>query len=64
MEVPDAIAGKIHVAGKMIKFSRTEMVVGSTPTVGQHTEEILRDIAEYTEEEIEELEDSNAVSRG
>ena len=48
----------------MIKVSRTEMVVGSTPTVGQHTEEILRDIAEYTEEEIEELEDSNAVSRG
>jgi crotonobetainyl-CoA:carnitine CoA-transferase CaiB-like acyl-CoA transferase len=40
------------------------MVVGSTPTVGQHTEEILRDIAEYTEEEIKELEDSNAVSRG
>ena len=64
MEVPDPIAGKIHVAGKMIKFSRTEMVVGSTPTVGQHTEEILRDIAEYTEDEIEELENGNAVARG
>ena len=48
----------------MIKFSRTEMVVGSTPTVGQHTEEILRDIAEYTEDEIEELENGNAVARG
>ncbi|HJO59180.1 MAG TPA: CoA transferase [SAR202 cluster bacterium] len=63
MEVPDPIAGKIHVAGKMIKFSRTEMVVGSTPTVGQHTEEILRDIAEYTEDEIKELDDNNVVAR-
>jgi crotonobetainyl-CoA:carnitine CoA-transferase CaiB-like acyl-CoA transferase len=63
MEVPDPIAGKIHVAGKMIKFSRTEMVVGSTPTVGQHTEEILRDIAEYTEDEIKELDDDNVVAR-
>ena len=64
MEVPDPIAGKIHVAGKMIKFSRTEMVVGSTPTVGQHTEEILKDIAEYSEDEIQEMEDGKVVSRG
>ena len=64
MEVPDPIAGKIHVAGKMIKFSRTEMVVGSTPTVGQHTEEILKDIAEYSEDEIQEMENGNIVSRG
>ncbi|MEC7884427.1 MAG: CoA transferase [Chloroflexota bacterium] len=63
MEVPDPIAGKIHVAGKMIKFSRTEMIVGSTPTIGQHTEEILRDIAEYTEAEIEELDENNVVVR-
>ena len=64
MEVPDPIAGKIHVAEKMIKFSRTEMVVGSTPTVGQHTEEILKDIAEYSEDEIQEMEDGKVVSRG
>lgn len=63
MEVPDPIAGKIHVAGKMIKFSRTEMVVGSTPTVGQHTDEILRDIAEYSEDEIKELEKDSVVGR-
>ena len=63
MEVPDPIAGKIHVAGKMIKFSRTEMVVGSTPTIGQHTEEILRDIAEYSEDEIKELEKDSVVAR-
>ena len=37
VEVPDAAAGSIHVAGKMIKFSRTPVVVGSAPTVGEHT---------------------------
>ena len=63
MEVPDPIAGKIHGAGKMIKFSRTEMVVGSTPTVGQHTDEILKDIAEYSEDEIKELEKDSVVAR-
>ena len=63
MDVPDPIAGKIHVAGKMIKFSRTEMVVGSTPTVGQHTDEILKDIAEYSEDEIKELEKDSVVAR-
>ena len=52
------------MAGKMIKFSRTEMVVGSTPTVGQHTDEILKDIAEYSEDEIKELEKDSVVARG
>ncbi len=55
VEVPDPIAGKIHVAGKMIKFSRTEMVVGSTPTIGQHTQEILKEIAKYSDDEIVDL---------
>ena len=37
MEVPDPVAGKIHVAGKMFKFSRTPMVVGSAPVEEEHT---------------------------
>ena len=63
VEVPDPVAGSIHVAGKMIKFSRTPMVVGSTPTVGQHTEEILSDVLGYTPERIQALEDDGIVSR-
>ena len=31
MEVPDPIAGTMWVTGKSVKFSRTPMVVGSTP---------------------------------
>jgi crotonobetainyl-CoA:carnitine CoA-transferase CaiB-like acyl-CoA transferase len=64
MEVPDPIAGSIHVAGKMIKFSRTPMVVGSTPMVGEHTEEVLRDVLGYSEERIRALEESGVVRRG
>jgi|TARA_B100001971_G_scaffold207682_1_gene228223 crotonobetainyl-CoA:carnitine CoA-transferase CaiB-like acyl-CoA transferase len=64
VEVPDPVAGKIHVAGKMIKFSRTPMVVGSAPTVGQHTEEILRDIASYSQDQISAFQDEGVVGVG
>jgi len=64
VEVPDPIAGKIHVAGKMVKFSRTPMVVGSTPTIGQHTEEILGGILNYSPEYIQALQDEEVVTTG
>ena len=61
VEVPDPIAGKIHVSGKYIKFSRTPMVVGTTPTIGEHTDEVLRDILGYPAERIEELKTQDVV---
>ena len=61
VEVPDAIAGSIHVTGKMVKFSRTPMVVGSAPTVGEHTEEVLRQILDYSPEEVAALEREGVV---
>ena len=61
VEVPDPAAGKIHVAGKMIKFSRTEMVVGSAPTVGQHTDELLSGVLGYTQEQVEALREAEAI---
>ena len=61
MEVPDPVAGSIHVSGKMIKFGRTEMVVGSAPVVGQHSEEILSEILGYSEERINELSNNQVV---
>jgi crotonobetainyl-CoA:carnitine CoA-transferase CaiB-like acyl-CoA transferase len=61
VEVPDPIAGKIHVSGKYIKFSRTPMVVGSTPTIGEHTDEVLRDILGYPAERIEDLKTQGVV---
>lgn len=62
MEVPDPVAGQIHVAGKMIKFSRTPMVVEQTPIVGEHTKEILSDILDYNQDKIQELSDLGVVN--
>ena len=62
VDVPDPVAGNIHVAGKMIKFSRTPMVVGSAPTVGQHTSEILTDTLGYPEEQVRTLVDGGVVA--
>ena len=61
VEVPDPVAGSLHVAGKMIHFSRTKMVVGSTPTVGQHNDEVLAGILGYPPERLAELKDAGAV---
>jgi crotonobetainyl-CoA:carnitine CoA-transferase CaiB-like acyl-CoA transferase len=61
MEVPDPVAGTMWVSGKSIKFSRTPMVVGSTPTVGQHTRELLTDILDYSDDQVQALVDEEVV---
>ena len=61
LEVADPVAGKIHVAGKMIKLSRTPMVVGPAPSVGEHTEEVLRAILGYSSERVRALFDEDIV---
>ena len=63
MEVPDPVAGTMYVTGKMIKFSRTPMVVGSAPVVGEHTEHILRQTLGYSDAQIQELQDEEVVAR-
>ena len=64
VEVPDPIADTIHVSGKNIKLSRSEVVVGSAPVPGQHTQELLTSLLHYTPEEIEQLETAGAIYRG
>lgn len=64
MEVPDPVAGTMWVSGKSIKFSRTPMVVGSAPTVGQHTREILQGIAGYSAAEVDGLVVEEVVGEG
>jgi formyl-CoA transferase len=61
VEVPDPVAGTIHVSGKQIKLSRSETVVGSTPTVGQHTDEILSQVLNYPPERIRQLHEEGVV---
>ena len=55
VEVPDFLAGTIAVSGDFWHFSRTPAVVGSTPRVGEHNEEVLGNLLGYSKEEIAEL---------
>ena len=48
VEVPDPVAGAIHVSGKPIKLSRSDTVVGSAPVPGEHTEDVLNGLLGFT----------------
>jgi crotonobetainyl-CoA:carnitine CoA-transferase CaiB-like acyl-CoA transferase len=62
VEVPDFLAGSIAVSGDYWHFSRTPTVIGSTPQVGEHNEEVLSGLLGYTDEEIAALYQHNVVS--
>ena len=61
VEVPDFLAGSIAVSGDFWHFSRTPTVVGSTPQVGEHNEEVLGGILGYSDEEVTALYENNVV---
>jgi len=63
VEVPDPIAGTIHVSGDFWHFSRTPVVVGSTPKVGEHNEEILMGLLGHTKEEVEQWREEGVVGQ-
>ena len=52
-------SGKIPIVNRAIKF---QPVPTAPPVLGQHTDEILRDILGLTSEQIEELRASKAVA--
>jgi crotonobetainyl-CoA:carnitine CoA-transferase CaiB-like acyl-CoA transferase len=62
VEVPDFQAGTIAVSGDFWHFSRTPVVVGSAPRVGEHNEEVLGDILDYSADEIAELYDQKVIA--
>ncbi len=62
VKVPDPAAGTIHVSGKFIKMSRSQDVIGAAPAVGEHTEEVLREILKYSPTQIKKLRESKAVA--
>ena len=62
VEVPDFLAGSIAVSGDYWHFSRTPTVVGSTPQVGEHNEEVLGGLLGLSNEEIAALYENNVVS--
>jgi formyl-CoA transferase len=61
VEVPDENAGTMFVTGRVMKFSRSGMPVGSAPTVGQHTDEILSGLLGRSPDEIADLRAAGVV---
>jgi CoA:oxalate CoA-transferase len=55
VDVPDFLAGTMAVSGDFWHFSRTPAVVGSTPKVGEHNEEVLGNLLGYSAAEITDL---------
>ncbi len=55
-EVPHVLGGAIRMLGNPVKFSRSEEgEFKSPPTLGQHTDAVLREVLDYTPEQIAEL---------
>ena len=62
VEVDDFLAGTIAVSGDYWHFSRTPVVVGTTPKVGEHNNEVLSGILGYSDEEIAKFVEDRIIS--
>lgn len=59
------VAGQVRAVGIPVKFQSTPgEVAGPAPLLGQHTEEVLREIAGFSAEEVNQLLASEAVYNG
>jgi crotonobetainyl-CoA:carnitine CoA-transferase CaiB-like acyl-CoA transferase len=61
VEVPDFLAGSIAVSGDYWHFSRTPVVIGSAPQVGEHNEDVLSGLLGYSKKEIAQLREDNVI---
>ena len=61
VEVPDFLAGNIAVSGDYWHFGRTPAVIGSTPQVGEHNEEVLCGILGYSQEDVARFREEQVI---
>ncbi len=61
VEVDHPTRGKYLSVGNPVKLSDSPSEVLASPLLGEHTDEILRDVLDYSKEEIEEIRASGAV---
>jgi formyl-CoA transferase len=62
VEMPHKTIGKLRLCGLPVKYSETPASIRlPPPLLGEHTDEILRDVLSYSQEEIEELKSQSAI---
>jgi formyl-CoA transferase len=61
VEVDHPTRGKYLTVGNPIKMSDSPTEVTRSPLLGEHTEEILRDVLQFDDNRIREVKDSGAL---
>ena len=61
VEVDHPTRGKYLSVGNPVKLSESPSEVLRSPLLGEHTDEILRDVLDYSDDEIEKIRTSGAV---
>jgi crotonobetainyl-CoA:carnitine CoA-transferase CaiB-like acyl-CoA transferase len=62
VDVQHPIAGRLKVVGPPAKLSKTPgCITDAAPLLGQHTEEILRTLLPYSNEDIQNLKDEGVI---
>jgi formyl-CoA transferase len=64
VEVDHPTRGKYLSVGNPIKLSASPTEVQRSPLLGEHTQEILRDVLGFTDSQVEEIEGSGALGGG
>jgi formyl-CoA transferase len=62
VEVEHPTRGPYLTVGNPIKLSDSIADVRRSPLLGEHTDEVLRDVLQYSEQEIDAIKTSGAVS--
>lgn len=62
-EVDHPACGKVKLVNHPVKYSRIEPKIRSPPPLlGQHTDEVLRELLDFGEDDISELRNSKTVA--
>jgi formyl-CoA transferase len=64
VEVDHPTRGKYVTVGNPIKLSDSPAEVGRSPLLGEHTQEILRQVLGFSDSQVEEIEGSGALGGG